>query len=110
MKDMPKSAIKWYKMWLVSFPESWSESSLEMFYMFVDVLLTHAKKERSRYWLEENLKQDRPQLSSEDIEEYCNIYDHLKGFKKVRKGQLAKLIARGIVENNLEEARKRYGK
>ncbi len=109
-KDMPKSAIRWYKMWLALFPESLDGSTLEMFYMFVDVLLTHTRKERSWGWLAENLKEECTKLTQEDIEEYCDLYDHLKGFKNVWKGQLAKQIASSIYEEQLEEARKKYGK
>jgi hypothetical protein len=110
MKDMPKSAIRWYKMWIGAYPESWDESDLERFYMFVSVLLTYSKKERSRYWLKENLKEDCPKLTDDDIEKYCYIYEHLKGFKNVWKSRQARLIAISMHEEHMEEVRKKYRK
>lgn len=105
---MPKSAVKSYKMWIAMFPESFDGSTLDLFYMFVHVLLAHSKKERSSYWLEQNLKEDCPELTYEDIEKYCDLYTHLKAFKNVRKSQTAKLIAMDIHEKNMEEARKKF--
>ncbi len=107
-KDMPKSVVRRYKMWLALFPESFDGSTLEAFYMFVDVLLTNTRKVRSRFWLAENMKEDRPNLSEEVIEVYCDLYDHLKGFKYIWKGQLAKLTVRSMHEEQMEEARKKY--
>ena len=95
---MPNSAVKWYKMWISQFPESWHPSDLERFYMFVSVLLNNTKKERSRIWLGENLKEDSKKLSDNDIEKYCDIYEHIKGFVNVWKSQQAKLIARDDFE------------
>jgi hypothetical protein len=91
------------------FPETFSQSDWEMFYLFVQRLLTVSKKDRPRYWLEENLKADGShKLSSEDIEKYCDVYEHLKGFKNVRKSYMAKLIAKDKFEKSLEEARKMW--
>src|SRR3990167_6379229 len=104
MKDIPKTVVRWYKMWIAGFPESWNQSDLERFYMFVSILLIYSKKERSRFWLNENLKLDCPKLPVKDIEEYCDIYDHLKGFKNVWKSQQAKLIAKSEFEKRMEEA------
>jgi len=106
MKDMPKSATKWYRSWIVAFPESWDSRNLERFYMFVSVLLGNVKRQRSRYWLEENLKADCKKLSVEDIEIYCDIYEHIRDFKNVWKSQQAKLVAQSVFENNMKEARK----
>jgi len=108
MKDMPKSVVKWYKWWIIQFPESWNLDNLERFYMFVDVLLTRARKERSRFWLEENLKNDCRKLSGRDIKKYCEIYEHLKNFKRVWKSHQAKLICQSEWEKELNEARKKY--
>jgi hypothetical protein len=105
---MPKTVIKWYRMWISAFPESWDERDLERFYMFVHVLLSAGRKERSRYWLAENLREDCPKLSTEDIEKYCDIYNHLKAFKNVWKSQQAKLIAQSVFEENMREAKERY--
>jgi len=106
---MPKSATKWYRSWIVAFPESWDSRNLERFYMFVSVLLGNVKRQRSRYWLEENLKADCKKLSVEDIEIYCDIYEHIRDFKNVWKSQQAKLVAQSVFENNMKEAREKYG-
>ena len=100
MKEMPIKAIKWYKLWISQFPESWNQSDLERFYMFVHVLLGIVKKERSFNWLAENLRDDCKKLSSEDIEKYCEIYEHIKDFKKVWKSQQARLIVLSKSGNN----------
>jgi hypothetical protein len=100
MEDMPKSAEKWYKIWISAFPETWHPLDLERFYMFVSVLLKNSKKIRSTSWLEKNLREDCPRLSSDDIEKYCYIFEHLKNFKRVWKSQQAYLI--------LTEERKKY--
>lgn len=110
MKDMPKSAVKWYKMWIAGFPESWHQNDLDRFYMFVNMLLTYSKKDRSRFWLKKNLKLDCPKLSDKDIEKYCDIYDHLKGFKNVWKSQQTRLIANDEFGKRMKEARRKYGK
>lgn len=91
------------------FPENIEGSTLELFYMFVDVLLSNSRKDRSRFWLAENLKADCPKLTDEMIAEYCDIYDHLKGFKNVWKGQLARQIVISLHEENMTRVRTQYG-
>ena len=107
MKDMPPSAIKWYQMWIESVPESLHPTTLDLFYIFVGVLLAHSKKERLRYWLEENLTEDCPNLSKEDIKWYGEIYEHIKNFKTVSKRITAKLIAEDEFEKKMKEVRKK---
>lgn len=103
---MPKSAIKWYKVWINQFPESWHPSDLERFYMFVSILLRNSKKDRSYLWLKENLKEDCQKLSDQDVEKYCEIYEHIKNFKNVWKSQQAKLIAQEEFKKRIKEAQK----
>ncbi len=105
---MPPSAIKWYRQWLAMFPETWDSGDLERFYMFVSRLLHSAKKERPRHWLAKNLKADCSKLSDDDIEKYCDIYEHIKNYNNVWKSQQAKLIAVDTVEKSMAEARKKY--
>lgn len=93
MHDMPKSVERWYRLWISQFPESWHPSDLERFYMFVSVLVHSARKPRNRYWLEKNMRADRPQLSENDIMAYCDIFEHLQDFSNVWKSQQARLIA-----------------
>ena len=93
MDNMPKSVEKWYKFWISQFPESWHPSDVERFYMFVSVLIHNSRKPRDRYWLEKNIRADRPQLSDADMEAYCNLFEHLRDYSKVWKSQQAKLIA-----------------
>lgn len=88
---MPRSAIKWYKMWINHYPESWSSTDLDLFYFFISNILS-CRKIRPYKWLEENLKSDCKKLSDKDIEEYCNIYEHIKNFKNVTKSQTAEVI------------------
>lgn len=76
--------------------------------MFVSVLLSNAKKPRTRYWLEENLKENCKKLSSEDIQKYCDLYEHLRDFKNVWRSQQARLIARSKFGRNMEEARGKW--
>lgn len=110
MKYMPRSAIKWYKMWINQFPESWHLSDLERFYMFVSILLKNSKRKRTRFWLEENLKQDCKKLSSCDIGKYCDIYEHIRDYEQVWKSQQAKLIAQEELKGRIKAARERYRK
>jgi len=107
---MPKFAIKWYKMWIVGFLESWHSNDLERFYMFISVLLANSKKQRSRYWLKENLQEDCSKLSDKDIEKYCDIYEHIRDFKRVWRSQQAKLIAQNNFEKNIEEINKKHSR
>ena len=93
MNDMPRSVEKWYRLWISQFPESWHPSDTERFYMFVSVLLHNSRKPRSRYWLEKNIRADNPRLSEDDIEKYCDLFEHLKDYSNVWKSQQAKLIA-----------------
>lgn len=106
---MPPSVVRWYQAWISNFPESWHTFDLERFYMFVSVLLRVIKKERSSGWLQQNLKQDCPRLSQDDIEEYCEIYEHIKDFKNVWDTNQALLIARAEFDKRMDEARKKYG-
>ena len=92
-KNMPPTVLKSYERWISHYPQSWHPTDLQHFYLFVRELLRRAKKERSRYWLEENLKADCPKLSDADIAEYGAIYEHIKDFNKVGRSHTAKLIA-----------------
>lgn len=109
MTDMPRSVVKWYKMWISMFPETWDSTDLERFYMFISVLLRNAKKSRSRYWLKENLKIDCKKLADEDMDKYCDIYEYIRDFKNVWKSQQAKLIAQSEFKERMKEARVKYG-
>jgi len=108
MKDIPKSSKKYYEWFIGSYPESWHPTTLDFFYMFIASLLARQKKERSRGWLEDNLREDCSNLSDEDIRKYGDIYRHIRDFKKVFKSQTAKLIAKDEIEKSLDEARKKY--
>lgn len=103
MQDMPKSAVRWYKMWISNFPESWHHSDLERFYMFVSVLLATSRKERGGHWLEQNLREDCRKLSDQDIEQYCLLFEHIRDFAKVWKSQQAKLIGQDDIEKRLSK-------
>jgi len=103
MFEMPKSSEKWYKRWISAFPESWHPSDLERFYMFLSVLLARSRKTRSRFWLARNLREDCGKLSERDIERYCDIFEHIRDFRGVWKGQQARLLAC----NEMQETRKR---
>jgi hypothetical protein len=93
MYDIPKSVERWYKLWINQFPESWHPSDLERFYIFVSVLVHRAHKSRDRYWLEKNMRAERPQLSENDIEAYCDLFERLRDFSNVWKSQQASLVA-----------------
>lgn len=80
MVDMPPSVIKLYNSWISNHPESWHPLDLGRFYKFVYFLLICTKKKRTSDWLKINLKQDCKRLPKEDIEKYCEIYEHLKDF------------------------------
>ena len=106
--EIPTSATKWYRRWISMFPESWDERDLERFYMFISVLLSNSKIERSRSWLKEKLKADCKKLTDNDIDKYCDIYEHIKNYKNVWKSQQAKLIAQDEFKNRMVKARKKY--
>jgi hypothetical protein len=105
MHDMPKHAERWYKLWINQFPESWHPSDLERFYMFVSVLVHVSRKFRGGSWLEKNIRVDRPQLSEDDIRNYCELFEHLQEYSKVWKSQQAKLIAESDARQHIEELR-----
>jgi len=86
MKDMPKSAVKHYKIWISNYPESFHPADLNRFYLFVKDIMRNSKKIRSRYWLEDNIKEDCPKLSNEDIESYCDRYQHVLEYLKRNEG------------------------
>ncbi len=109
MKDMPRSAKEWYRRWIGAFPESQHQNDWERFYMFVSVLLTNSKKGRTRYWLADNLREDCKKLSPERIKEYCDVFEHLRDFKKVWKSQQASLLMWDEHERRMREIRKRLG-
>lgn len=107
MKDMPPSARDLYELWISQYPESWHPSDLERFYMFLSVLLQNMKKERSRSWLEKNLREDCNKLTDEDIRKYGDIYEHIRDFKKVWKSRQAHQFARDKHESGIRELKKR---
>lgn len=100
---MPKSAERWYKLWINQFPESWHPSDLERFYMFVSVLNHASRTSRDRYWLEKNIRADNSRLSDGDIENYCDLFEHLRDYANVWKSQQAKLIAIDSARKDLED-------
>lgn len=103
MNDMPKSVEKWYRLWISQFPESWHPSDTERFYMFVSVLMHNSRKPRTRYWLEKNMCADNPRLSEDDIENYCNLFEHLQNYSNVWKSQQAKQIGMDFFKADLED-------
>src|SRR4051812_19274513 len=109
MLDVPKSAIKAYKLWLSLYPECMDVDAFNRFCIFVHILLANSKKERSRFWLEERLKTDcRNKLGKKVIEMYCEIYHHLKAYENVKKSPEGKIWARILFDEAREEARKKY--
>jgi len=110
MKDIPKSAVYFYEIWINNFPESWHPTTLDYFYLFVNRITTFSKKDRGSGWLENNLKEDCPKLNDDDIKKYCDIYIHLKNFKNVYKNQKSFLIAiaKESHENNMKTVRNKY--
>jgi deoxyadenosine/deoxycytidine kinase len=103
MYKMPKSAERWYKLWINQFPESWHPSDLERFYMFVSVLNHASRTPRDRYWLEKNIRADNSKLSDSDVENYCDLFEHLRDYTNVWKSQQAKLIAIDSARKDLED-------
>lgn len=93
-KDIPKTARSSYSLWINHFPESGHTTSWELFYIFVNNLLTYSRKERGRVWLEDLLKNDPSKLKDRTIEEYCDAYDHIKEYKKALKGRTARIMYR----------------
>lgn len=107
MYDIPRSAQRWYKMWISAYPESWHPNDMERFYFFVSVVLSVSRKLRGGGWLERNLREDRPDLSEEVITKYCVLFEHLRDFTNVWKSQQAQLITQGDLEADLEALRKK---
>ena len=103
MDNMPKSAEKWYRLWINQFPESWHPNDLERFYMFVSVLVRVSRTHRNRFWLEKNIRTDRPQLSEEDIKNYSYLFEHLQNYSNVWKSHQANQIAIDDARQDREE-------
>ncbi|MFZ2414448.1 MAG: hypothetical protein WAW33_00345 [Minisyncoccia bacterium] len=110
MTDIPKSTKECYEWFINSYPESWNQTTLDFFYLFLGVLFRHSRKERTQEWLEKNLAKDCPQLSKKGIKQYGDIYRYIRDFKKFPKSQTAKLIAQSIHEDNIKKAKRRYRK
>jgi hypothetical protein len=107
MHDMPKRAERWYKLRVNQFPESWHPYDLERFYMFVSVLIRSSRKPRSGHWLDENIRVDRPQLSEDDINRYCELFEHLRDYSNVWKSQQAKLITEDEFQQRIADLGKK---
>lgn len=93
MKNMPKSVQTEYQRWIKHFPESFSATDVDLFYMFVHKLLSLANCDRDRYWLEENLQVDCPKLTPDNIKKYCDMYSCIKDFKNAPKRHTWKIVA-----------------
>lgn len=92
MKDMPKSVEASYKLWITHFPESFNSTSLDLFYLFLSNLLSVDRKNRKRSWLKENISTDSQKLSQKNIEDYCDIFEYIRDFKKVSKSSTARTL------------------
>ena len=52
-------------------------------------------------WLAARLRQDRPQMTDEDIDWYVMAYEHIKGFERRGKNQLFRLYGRSKYEEHI---------
>ena len=81
-----------YNAWKRHFPDDNSQTTWELFYLFINTL----PKNKDRYWLESLFKKDRINITEDKIEEYCNIYEHIKNCRNVYKTNTAKLFIKNI--------------
>lgn len=104
---VPKSAQKYYQQWIRAFPETEHPSDWNRFYMLVSVLLCNAKKQRSRGWFEQRLREDCKKLSAERVLKFGEIYQHIRDFKNVWKSWDAKLLALDERDQRIAELKQR---
>jgi len=72
------------------------------------VLNHKSRNPRDRYWLEKNIRTDRPQIPDADIEKYCHLFEHLQNYSNVWKSQQARQIAiDAAIQNRGDRIRKK---
>lgn len=94
---IPSKSIIFYNAWIKHFPESESQTTWELFYLFINSLPKNSKK-INRYWLENLLKNDDISLEKSKIEEYCDVYQHTIDCKNVHKTNTAKLFIKELID------------
>jgi hypothetical protein len=105
MKKIPKSAMVHYQRWIHHFPESFSITDMDLFYIFVHKILSIPNFDGSPSWLEKNLEDDCKKLDWQQREKYSNIYSYIKDFKTVNKRNTYKIIEREGFEKIMDKAR-----
>lgn len=105
MRDMPVSAVSYYRRWLNQYPESLHPLDMERFYLFVAVLLRRSRRRRTGPWLANNLRADCPQLDREEIGVYVERYQTLVEYDKVLREDLPRERSEERRESALAHAR-----
>ncbi len=96
MKEIPKTAIKAYEAWITNFPADYHPFDRQRFYIFLHIFFLRSKKQRSRQWFIDNLKEDT-NLNDKDIERLADEYELIQDF------MLQKNTALGVIRLEREE-------
>jgi hypothetical protein len=83
MKDMPKTVEDAYESWITNFPADYHPLDRERFYIFIHILSINSKKQRTRDWLIEKLKEDTL-LPIDEIERLGDEFETLMEFAEKR--------------------------
>lgn len=71
--------------WISQFPESYHPSDEERFYVFVKTVCRDSRQQRDSSWLRKKITNYRKHhLEQLDIENYCDLFDKLIDFYKVK--------------------------
>ncbi len=95
MKQIPKSTRILFNRFINHFPESFHQTDIDLFYMFVYKLLSIPNLDFTPGDLEGNLKKECKKLSNKQVERYGDMYSTIKEFKTAPKRHTWKLIAEG---------------
>lgn len=70
--------------WLSQHPESFHHLDMERFYTFVKDVCRYSRKTRDSNWLRKEILKSGKYISQENIDRFCNLFEHLQDFYEVK--------------------------
>lgn len=71
---------EYFDTWISNFPESHHWADKNRFYSFVSIVCRYGRNPRYSDWLKKKIKSSNNNLSKEDIDYFCDLFDALQEF------------------------------
>jgi len=90
---LKKPIEKAFNCWISSHPESYHPLDMHRFYVFVKTVARYSRRQKNSSWLRGKIKKyKQTNLTEKDIEYYCNLFETLLDFSKVRSLPLCSIV------------------